>query len=491
MPDLSEIARQQQVLLRGRPGRIEIPGEGVFTRPIVMEFGQDVVMGPGFSCATDHNFSAPPPYGFGYGIFLPKGNNTLQGSGPSTVIQQPRQGTVFQPWQSTIIGQTPHFNMKCKDIKVIGHNRAGFIEPNWQDLVLAATQIDQLRNPGDPLGQNEGWTNKQSGVIMLGNCTNGEVSGCTLVGTHSMGIVSGGGAVAGTYGKNHKILNNTIVGGFPKDFLGASVQIAVVNTATVLIQGNTMSRLGAAGACIDLEPNGSESRAEDVLVISNQMDIKRRHPLQSPADIEMAEGYWNLVSMSVATFSDGIKVQQGAGDARNLKIIGNTISGGFDMGHSSLIGIHINGRKNREFIIADNNLENWHATAMDINGHHGQIHGNILRDISTNAAMIRCVGRKLQFYRNMIHAYRYPADCGWIEEVAEGADGWTDHNTFDDNVIEQTTNGGGGWFECGVRNLVGPNSRAGGKANPNRPATAPDTWDYSKGYAAYPSFWQP
>jgi parallel beta-helix repeat protein len=179
-----------------------------------------------------------------------------------------------------------------------------------QNLVIKGCHFKGARSDFDSASQ----------AISLGNCHNCSVTNNWLEATRTMGIQTGGRAVAGKYAENVTIAKNLLTN-------VASQNIAIVNSSNVQVTDNIIKAPGSAGGPgvvpIDIEPNVGD-RIVNVKITKNLIDMTHT-PIDRSAKALHGIAINNL---NGANPFAGIEVTQNTIYGGDFKDPNNHVSGG-------------------------------------------------------------------------------------------------------------------------------------------------------------------
>ncbi|HKB66971.1 MAG TPA: right-handed parallel beta-helix repeat-containing protein [Pyrinomonadaceae bacterium] len=263
---------------------------------------------------------------------LMKSRTSLIGSGWESIILEstaPGQFTVISAYGQAISNGTPDSGLLIRDLQVKG------------------------ANPG---------FNSAPQAISLGNCSNCTVDKVWVNGTRSIGIQFGGTSSTGHFAENSKVTNCLFT-------RVASQNLALVNGKNILFEGNRFlasgQRGGPGNTNIDVEPNETDDRIEDVIIRNNFIDV---HESEMP------------------TTGNGIVVQSAVGTPHvgPVLIEKNTIIGGSNKGTITNVmsnGIVVFGATMKDVTVRDNVITRTGQTGMTIGGTRIHVTNNRLTDV--------------------------------------------------------------------------------------------------------------
>ncbi|HZE71881.1 MAG TPA: right-handed parallel beta-helix repeat-containing protein [Pyrinomonadaceae bacterium] len=304
-----------------RRGEIIVEGGGTIATQIVVSSGHVLRLMPGTYSAR----TADAP-------ILLKSGSSLIGSGWESIIVEstvPGQFTVIGAYAGTLVNGNADSNINIRDIQIKG------------------------ANPG---------FNSAPQAISLANCSNCNVDHVWVNGTRSIGIQVGGGSFSGHWAENVRVTNCLFT-------RVASQNLALVNGRNIVFEGNRFMAPGQKGGpgntSIDLEPNQSSDRMQDVIIRNNVIDHR---------------------GTEMGTTGNGIVVQAGPGTPLigNILVENNTIIGGENHGiiYSALSnGIYIAGNTMRDVTVRNNVITRTGQAGIRVAGSRITVLNNKLTDV--------------------------------------------------------------------------------------------------------------
>jgi hypothetical protein len=452
LPDITAEIQRAQRALGGSWGEIRVGGGGTFTGPVTLEYGQNLVLGPGF---YDYSLSAATLDGVeGYrpltpGMIRCKGYNTVAGAGWNTVIREPNTWAVVIPYYAFGQAQPAYFNITVRDLQIRG-------------------------TPGIPASSG-------GSAIFLGNCFNGLVEGCYLNSIHCIGITLGGGAgpSIAVPGSNQRVRNCTFLGG-ADDWNSGGVNLAVVNCRDWHVEGCIFRRGGGSGV-IDLEPNDNRDRCENFSIRNCIIDTRRildPQPESPEAYLDGPESYYPPQGVSpICLLVHGL-VGEDHGWVGPGTIAGNIMVGGWltpgnfhEQEAFSAAGLAMQGQTIHGLTIEGNTFYSGNGPAIQVEGLQTVVRGNRIYGWGSGTS-ISVAGRHGIIEDNQIF------DHGWApwSDVTPGAireilqyPGWTDWNLVRNNYLGWSHRAPGATPRDVPPSVVltAPNSSTGGKAERN------------------------
>ncbi len=270
---------------------------------------------------------------------------------------------------------------KTSDIPILMKSRSSVIGSGWESIIVESTAPNQFTvicaynqsilngKPDSALvirdvqikGANPGF-NSAPQAISLGNCSGCTVDKVWINGTRSIGIQYGGSSSTGFFAENSKVTNCLFT-------RVASQNLALVNGKNIVFEGNrflTSGQLGGPGNTnIDLEPNESADRLENVVIRNNTIDVR---------------------NSEVSPTGNGIVVQATTGTpyVGPILIENNTIIGGSIQGTITNVlsnGIYVFGGTMRNVTIRNNVITRTGQSGIRIEGTRINVIDNRLTDV--------------------------------------------------------------------------------------------------------------
>jgi len=303
-----------------RPGEIVVQGGGMIATQVVISPGHVLRVQPGTYAA---NTAGVP-------ILLKSGSSLIGSGWESIILESTAQGqfTVIGAYNGTVTNGAADTNVTIRDIQVKGANPGLYSAPP---------------------------------AISLGNCSNCVVDHVWMNGTRSIGIAVGGASFTGHWAENVRVVNSLFT-------RVASQNLALVNGRNIVFEGNRFiapgQRGGPGNTSIDLEPNQSSDRMEDVIIRNNLIDHR---------------------GSEMPVTGNGIVVQEGPGTPhiRNILVENNTIIGGENRGniYSALSnGIYLIGMV-QDVIVRNNTVTRTGQAGIRISGSRITVTNNKLTDV--------------------------------------------------------------------------------------------------------------
>lgn len=302
-------------------GEIVVKGGGIISTQVIISSDHVLRLLPG----TYVTRTADIP-------ILMKSRTSLIGSGWESIIVEstaPGQFTVICAYGQAILNGTPDSGLLIRDLQVKGANPGFYSAPQ---------------------------------AISLGNCSNCTVDKVWINGTRSIGVQLGGSSSTGHFAENSKVINCLFT-------RVASQNLALVNGKNILFEGNRFLASGQKGGPgstnIDLEPNDSKDRLENVIIRNNFIDVHESE---------------------METTGNGIVVQATTGTPYIGPILveKNTIIGGSNKGVITNVisnGIYVFGATMKDVTIRDNVITRTGQTGITINGTRIRVINNRLTDV--------------------------------------------------------------------------------------------------------------
>ena len=263
---------------------------------------------------------------------LMKSRSTVVGAGWESIIMEstaPNQFTVISAYNQSVVNGKPDSALVIRDVQIKG------------------------ANPG---------FNSAPQAISLGNCSGCTVDKVWINGTRSIGIQYGGSSSTGFFAENSKVTNCLFT-------RVASQNLALVNGKNITFESNrfmTSGQVGGPGNTnIDLEPNESTDRLENIVIRNNVIDV--RNSESSPTGNGIV-----IQATSGTTFVGPILVER------------NTIIGGSNEGVITNVlsnGIYVYGPTMRNVTIKDNIIRRTGQSGIRIEGVQIQVLNNQMTDV--------------------------------------------------------------------------------------------------------------
>jgi len=302
--------------------------------------GEIVVRGGG-TISTQVIISSDHLLRFSTGTYVTRTSNT-------PILMKPRSSVLGSGWDSIIVESTAP-----RQFTVIGaYNNSVNNSAADSGLLIRDVQIK---------GANPGF-NSAPQAISLGNCSACTVDKVWINGTRSIGVALGGSSAAGHFAENSKVTNCLFT-------RVASQNLALVNGKNIVFEGNrfmTSGQVGGPGNTnIDVEPNESSDRLENVIIRNNTIDV--RNSETSPT-------------------GNGIVVQATTGTpyVGPILIENNTIIGGSIQGTITNVlsnGIYVFGNTMRNVTIRNNVITRTGQSGIRIEGTRINVIDNRLTDV--------------------------------------------------------------------------------------------------------------
>jgi Right handed beta helix region len=307
--------------LGDKGGEIVIKGGGTISTQVIISSDHVLRVMPGTYVIKTTNIP-----------ILMKSRSSIIGSGWGSIIVEstaPGQFTVISAYNQSILNGSPDSSLVIRDLQVKG------------------------ANPG---------FNSAPQAISLGNCSNCTVDKVWINGTRSIGIQLGGSASTGHFAENSKVTNCQFT-------RVASQNLALVNGRNILFEGNRFitsgQRGGPGNTNIDVEPNESTDRLQNVTIRNNVIDV--RNSEMSPT-------------------GNGIVVQATTGTpyVGPILIENNTIIGGSIEGNITNVlsnGIYVFGVTMRDVTIRNNEITRTGQSGINVQGTRINVTNNRLKDV--------------------------------------------------------------------------------------------------------------
>ncbi|HKY30641.1 MAG TPA: right-handed parallel beta-helix repeat-containing protein [Pyrinomonadaceae bacterium] len=308
--------------LGNQPGEIVVRNGGTITTQIII--------------SSDHRLRFDP------GTYVTKTTNT-------PILMKPRSSLTGSGWDHSIIVESTAPNQFTVISAYNNSIRNGSAD---SDLVIRDVQIK---------GANPGFSSTPQ-AISLGNCSNCTVDKVWINGTRSIGVQLGGSAQYGHFADNSRVTNCLFT-------RVASQNLALVNGRNIVFEGNRFLSPGQAGGPgstnIDLEPNGSTDRIQNVTIRNNFIDARESE---------------------VPTSGNGILVQASTGTTLvgSILVEQNTIIGGSNQGtitNKVSNGIYVFGTTMRDVTIRNNTITRTGQSGIRIEGDRIVVENNKLTDV--------------------------------------------------------------------------------------------------------------
>src|SRR5258705_13371100 len=227
--DLGEKIKAADKALGAKRGEIVVKGGGIISTQVIISSDHILRVMPGTYVTRTDNIP-----------ILMKSRSSIIGSGWESIILEstaPGQFTVISAYGHSVLNGAPDSGLLIRDLQVKGANPGFYSAPQ---------------------------------AISLGNCSNCTVDKVWINGTRSIGIQFGGTSSTGHFAENSKVTNFLFT-------RVASQNLALVNGKNILFEGNRFlasgQRGGPGNTNIDVEPNETDDRIEDVIIRNNFIDV--------------------------------------------------------------------------------------------------------------------------------------------------------------------------------------------------------------------------
>lgn len=329
-------------------GEITVSGGGIISTQIIVSSGHVLHFLPG----TYAFRTADTP-------ILMKSNSSVVGSGWDSILVEstaPGQFVVICAYNQQFLNGSPDAGLVIRDLQVKGAN------PGFHSAPPA---------------------------IYLGNCSDCLIDKVWVNGTRSIGIAVGGSGSGGHFAQNSKVTNCRFT-------RVASQNLALVNGRNIVFEGNqfiTSGQVGGPGNTnIDVEPNETGDRLQDVIIRNNLIDV--RNSDTSPT-------------------GNGIVVQATTGTpyVGPITIENNTVIGGSNTGTITNVlsnGIYVFGTTMQDVMIRNNKITRTGQSGIRIEGTRISVLNNQLTDVGgggtpgfvVQATDSRIIGNTLSYSGN-------------------------------------------------------------------------------------------
>ncbi len=304
-----------------KPGEIVVKGGGIISTQVIISSDHVLRFLPGTYVTKTSDIP-----------ILMKSRSSVIGSGWESIIVEstaPNQFTVICAYYQSVINGKPDSDLVIRDVQIKGANPGFYSAPQ---------------------------------AISLGNCSGCTVEKVWINGTRSIGIQLGASSSTGYFAENSRVTNCLFT-------RVASQNLALVNGKNIVFEGNRFLTSGQAGGPgntnIDLEPNGSADRLENVVIRNNTIDVR---------------------NSEVSPTGNGIVVQATTGTpyVGPILIENNTIIGGSIQGTITNVlsnGIYVFGATMRNVTIRNNVITRTGQSGIRIEGTRIQVIDNRLTDV--------------------------------------------------------------------------------------------------------------